>query len=755
MTSHWQTFFDLLGQFTGGRGGVDHNIVQFVLAAVMWSVLVVLAFMRHRNSNHPDEELMVIGFSFGLLRELIMLFMALLQSFKVVPLHYLHVIFPPLEHAVFDIAIVIVAASFMRYLLQDKSLSRRFLQIGVTMVCLCYLATFWWWANAIIQNPQITFGKTWCDWLFRVNASLLIIYPILVLLHLTRGWVRNAVCLGLTCFFLNQFLKIPDLILFEVHENIFAPIRHGFYLLGIPLIGYVYVRELYTEHLLTEQKLQVSENRYRRLFEESLDTLYVSSKDGYFLDLNPAGLELFGLTKQDIEHTQISDIYVDRESRRHFQNEIRQNGSVHGYEVELRKKDGRKMSCLLTASIRFDHSGRNIGYQGIIRDVTLQKEIEGQLRQSEKMEAMGTLAGGIAHDFNNILTAIIGYAFIAKRALPDDSPANKAISEIHSAGNRAKDLVRQILAFSRRDEQVKKPLHLQVIIKEALKLLRATVPTTIEFDYDFADHLYPVLAEPTQILQLLLNLCTNAVHAMPDKGRLEISINVSDLTRQDSVLPACFSEGRFVHLKVSDTGHGISPDILSRIYDPFFTTKGVGEGTGMGLSVVHGIVKAHGGFITVDSVVEKGTSFSVYFPAIRKSDKDQDILPERSYYGTERILFVDDEQTIVNLAQITLTAFGYKVTSSTNSTDALAMIKAQPKAFDLVITDQNMPHLSGAELAKKILEFDPQMPIILCSGYSTVFDEKQAEELGIKAFILKPLVEHKLAAAVRSVLDTS
>lgn len=744
-----------MAQFTGGRGGIEHNIVQFGLAAIMWTALLVLSAVRQQRVDHPHEQLLSLGFSLGLIRELFMLSMALMQAYGLVPLTVLHVIFPPLEHALFDGAVIAVAAAFLRYILHDESLSRKYLRLGLCCVLAVYLATFIWWGKYILLHPESRFGQTWCDWLFRINASALLIFPIMVIASRASGRSRLVVCAGLSCFFLNEFLKIPDMALGEAYESYFAPIRHGLYLIGIPILGYVYVRELYDEHRQTEFELVESEERYRRLFEESRDAIYVTSRDGYFVDINQAGLDLFGYGKDEIMHIQVGELYFDPDGRDKLMALIAKSGSVRDYEVRLRNKDGREMNCLLTTTQRHGPHGTFIGTQGLIRDVTAQRKFEQQFRQTEKMEAMGTLAGGIAHDFNNILTAIIGYAYIANRELEEGSKAQKAIHEIHSAGNRAKDLVKQILAFSRRDEQVKKPLFIQGIIKEALKLLRATIPASVEIRQFISAESCVILAEPTQILQLLLNLSTNSIHAMRGKGVLEISIRRVELGPEEIAHLHGRQPGTYIELAVSDTGCGIDPSIMPRIFDPFFTTKAVGEGTGMGLSVVHGIVKSHGGLLTVDSTPGEVTVFHAYFPAVEKSADENTAKGEPPYTGTEKILFVDDEETIAKLGDLTLSRFGYQVTALTSSEVALDLFTKNPDHFDLVITDQSMPHLSGSELALELFKVRPRIPIILCTGYSTLISEEEAKELGICEFVVKPLVEKKLARVVRMVLDNA
>jgi signal transduction histidine kinase len=392
----------------------------------------------------------------------------------------------------------------------------------------------------------------------------------------------------------------------------------------------------------------------------------------------------------------------------------------------------------------------------ITRIKDLEKEslrIQAQLQQAQKMEAIGTLAGGIAHDFNNILSAVIGYTEIVLGDIPEGSHLHKNLQEVLKAGNRAKDLVKQILTFSRQSEQELKPVQIKHVAREALRLLRASLPTTIQIEQDLRSK-SAVLADPTQIHQVIMNLCTNAAHAMRNKGgRLKIALLDVNLEGSFAQQHPLLSSGPYIKLTVSDTGHGMEASIISRIFDPFFTTKDRGEGTGMGLAVVLGIVKSHGGAITVDSDVGKGSTFHVFLPVIQE-ELNRKTVPTLSIpTGNERILFVDDEKALVDLGKQILERLGYKVTLRTSSVEALELFMEQPDRFDLVITDMTMPNLTGDELAAKLMNIRAEVPVILCTGYSERMSKEKAHEIGIKEFILKPIVMSQLAKTVRKVLD--
>ena len=389
--------------------------------------------------------------------------------------------------------------------------------------------------------------------------------------------------------------------------------------------------------------------------------------------------------------------------------------------------------------------------------ISERKRLEAQLRQAQKMEAIGTLAGGIAHDFNNILTAILGYTDLALDDIRQESTAWNYLHEVRKAGLRAKTLVQQILTFSRRTEQPRTPVPLPLLIKEVLALLRASIPSTIEIRQEITQDVGTVLGDPTQLQQVLLNLCTNAAHAMHvTGGRLEVRleavvVDTPMITQHPELQP-----GPSVCITVTDTGHGIPPEVMERIFEPFFTTKGPGEGTGMGLALVHGIITDHGGAVLVDSVVGQGTTFTIYLPrspepAQNEASQDASVSPG-SQPGTECVLFVDDETILVSLGQAILQRLGYDVVACTSSVEALEVFRAAPRRFDLVITDQTMPHMTGEVLAQELRRLRSDIPIILCTGFSHVMHAERAQELGIDAFLMKPLAMQDLAQTIQQVM---
>jgi CheY-like chemotaxis protein len=372
------------------------------------------------------------------------------------------------------------------------------------------------------------------------------------------------------------------------------------------------------------------------------------------------------------------------------------------------------------------------------------------------MEAIGTLAGGIAHDFNNILAAIIGFGEMVKEDLPPESPSIRHIQRVLHAASRGTDLIRQILAFSRKATITKKPLALSPIIKETIQFLRASLPTTIDIKLSMKATRDIILASPTEPQQILMNLATNAAFAMREKGGvLDISVSNVDLEPDSSALDTDIEPGEYVQIAVNDTGSGMTQDVLQRVFDPFFTTKEVGEGTGMGLAVVYGIVKSLFGTIAVESEPGKGSTFRILLPLTKADEKPEATETSVITKGTEHILFVDDEELLMEWGQAVLERLGYTVTAVSGGTEALKLFSSEPSLFDLVITDQTMPKLTGISLAQRMLAIRNNIPVILCTGHSDTVSPEKAHEAGIKRFLIKPLGKQELAEAVRNVLDAS
>ncbi|MGB5750729.1 MAG: PAS domain S-box protein [Desulfobacterales bacterium] len=505
-----------------------------------------------------------------------------------------------------------------------------------------------------------------------------------------------------------------------------------------------------------EEALRQSKERYKTLTNNLHVGIYRNTpgSQGKFIEANPAIVEMFGYQSRDkFIAVNVANLYQNPEDRNKFTEEISKYGSVNKYEVKLKKIDGTPFVGSVSAVSVKDANGKIKYYDGIIENTTGKRELELQLQQAQKMEAIGTLAGGIAHDFNNILSAIIGYTELSLNDIEKESTLYQNLQEVFRAGGRAKDLVKQILTFSRQTAQELKPVQVKLICKEAIKFLRASLPTTIEINQEIENDSL-VMADPTQIHQVLMNLCTNAGHAMGEKGGvLEVKIADVQLEADFMAQHKELKPGPYLELSVSDTGYGIPAHLLDRIFDPFFTTKEKSEGTGMGLSVVHGIVGSYGGKIIVTSEPGKGTTFKIYLPTVERDEAPQPIAEESIAGGTERILFVDDEPALVKIGKQMLESLGYKVTGRTSSVEALELFKAKADSFDLVITDMTMPNMTGDELARELIHIKPEIPVILCTGYSARINQQQAAAMGIRAFVSKPVPRMDIAKTIRNIID--
>ncbi|MCP4162059.1 MAG: response regulator [Deltaproteobacteria bacterium] len=379
----------------------------------------------------------------------------------------------------------------------------------------------------------------------------------------------------------------------------------------------------------------------------------------------------------------------------------------------------------------------------------VQAQLRGNLQQAQKMEAIGTLAGGIAHDFNNILSPILGYSEMILYSISEDDKFKNDIEQIKHAGVRAKELVQQILSFSRQKEIKAKPIEIQIIGREVVRMLKSTLPATIKIEQNIKNDCLPVEADPTQIHQVIMNLCTNSFHAMEEKGGI-----LTIVVENTEVVNEHFEATKFVKIFIKDTGSGIDQEVIDRIYEPYFTTKKEGKGTGLGLSVAHGIVSSFNGFINIESEKNVGSSFTVYLPVVEKHQVETKEEEKEIEQGSENIMIIDDQIPILKVTGNVLKEIGYNITSFSDPLSAYKAFEEDPDKYDLIITDQTMPDLTGDKLAEKIFKIRKDFPIILCTGYSSIITKQKAGKLGIKAFMLKPLEMNELASTIRKLLDS-
>ena len=510
------------------------------------------------------------------------------------------------------------------------------------------------------------------------------------------------------------------------------------------------------ESIIRERISEIS--RLAMILEQTEEDIIITDLDGNITYVNPAFEKITGYSSAEV----IGENPRFLKSGKLYNSVYKEmwdtitNGQVWRGMVINKRKDGTLIEEDSRISPLRNHDNKNHGYFAIKRDMTAHNKLERQLRQSQKMEAIGTLAGGIAHDFNNILTAILGYTELAKMELTDNNPTSSKLTEVLKAGNRAKELVRQILTLSRKTEQELIPVRVDVIIKEALRLLRASIPSTIDIIQEINTTLGTVMADPTQIHQIIMNLCTNSYQAMKEKGgSLCVSLEQKIISQFDIEKNGYnIKAGDYLRLVISDTGAGITKAEMERIFEPYFTTKKIGKGTGLGLAVIDGIVKNINGLISVYSEVGRGTTFHVFVPYNKMVDEvvlDGEIMEIPR--GTENILFVDDEEQIMTLGKMILEDLGYDVIATLRSHEALEIFKKDNSKFDLIISDISMPGLTGIELSNEISKIRPNLPIVLCTGFSKLLNDVKDVNSSVKKVIMKPFLKRELAVAVRKALD--
>ncbi|MFW6324581.1 MAG: PAS domain S-box protein, partial [Desulfovibrionales bacterium] len=508
---------------------------------------------------------------------------------------------------------------------------------------------------------------------------------------------------------------------------------------------------------ITERKR--TEEELVRLFaavEHAAGAILIHDPDLTVRYVNPAYEKISGYPAEEILGKRVGVLnpdqkYLSPQELEEIVEKVQAKGKWVG-RMERSTKQGRTYAVEAVISPILDSGNGIAGYAEFWRDVTQEEELQKQLIQAQKMEAIGTLAGGIAHDFNNILASIMGFSELAQIKASGNQALQRDLGMILKASDRAKDLVGQILAFSRKTEYKKRSLRLGPLFRECIKMLRATIPSTVEIDLSIQTSSDLVVMDAVQMHQVLTNLCSNAAHAMPDGGSLRIRIKEPSADKQ---LPPFATPGEYVQIEVEDTGFGMHKDVLDRIFDPFFTTKKPGEGTGMGLSVVHGIIKKHKGHVAVTTEPGKGTLFTILLPRGKEDSKSPPDRGERTgHKGGGRVLYVDDEKTLVYMADRMLRNLGYSVRTSRDSMEALEWVVQDPHSFDLVITDQVMPRLTGIEFANEIKRIRKDLPVLLISGFSKIDPDRSFSQTGVEGFLQKPFRQHELAAAIQSIFET-
>lgn len=491
--------------------------------------------------------------------------------------------------------------------------------------------------------------------------------------------------------------------------------------------------------------------------EQSFDGILIADSNRVVCYVNPAFEKMSGFMCDELVGKNADKIwreYTEKIDPDNLWSSLEQGNSWKG-RMTNRRKDGSLYESEAQISVVCDRNGDVSHFVNINRDVTREVRLEKQLIQAQKMQAIGTLAGGIAHDFNNILSAIMGYTEICMLQAPRDTQIPRRLDKIMLACQRARELVKQILTFSRQTRMEPNKVQIHLIVKEALKFLRASLPSTIEIQQEILTDSSYVMADPTQIHQVLMNLCTNAAHAMHENGgKLSVKLDDVTLDNKDVKKFSGIKPGAYVRLTVSDTGHGMDRETMEHIFDPFFTTKKIGDSTGMGLAVVQSIVEDYGGAVYVDSDPENGSTFEVLLPKTTIEPVFEKQSPVSLPRGNERILLVDDEAFIVDIAKEMLEILGYNITATGSSPEALKWFDQAPDNFDLIITDQTMPKMTGTDLAERIQNIRADIPIILCTGYSEEIIAERNESRNIKAVIMKPFIIQEMALIVRKVLDS-
>jgi len=597
---------------------------------------------------------------------------------------------------------------------------------------------------------SLTYG-----YLNRLNRQLFASFALVILINL-------AVLVVLTGIMLRMSLKRPlsrlnEIVGFFAAGEYHPPMEDVTHSELQPLVDTLDQMGRKIERQLST--IQKAERKYRSIFENAQEGIYQSTLEGRILSANPAFARILGYESADQLIAQIEDIaeqhWVNSGERQDMVRKLMTGGIVTALETQMVRRDGHSIRVLINGRPVYNTSGNLLYLEGMVQDITEKVRFEDQMRQTQKMEAIGTLAGGIAHDFNNMLGVIIGCSELAIDQVPKGSKAAADMAQVLDTGLRAKQLVRQILTFSRQGESEFKPLLVRPFLKEVVKFLQTTLPANIDLQFSPGPDNCTILADPIQLQQVLLNLCTNSAHALsPEGGKISVSLSRQTISiSQDGPAPD-LRPGFYVNLAVRDNGAGIARENLHRVFDPFFTTKKVGEGTGLGLSVVHGIVKNHGGLVYAESKPDSGTVMQVLFPSLEHPGFEP--VPESTVAapeGTEAIMLVEDQCILADILRRILAGLGYQVKAYTGPEQAWLHFENNTERYHLVLLDHNMPGLTGIDLAARIHNVRPGLPVILFTGIGIDQLRSEAQKAGVRTIINKPLNRIELALAIRKVLD--
>jgi PAS domain S-box-containing protein len=592
-------------------------------------------------------------------------------------------------------------------------------------------------------------------YLTRLNRQLFWSFALVILTNLVSLLVLTGIILRLS-------LKRPLIRLNEIVGSYAAGDYHPSmqdvtHIELQPLVSTLNQMGRKIEHNLSTARK--AERKYRSIFENALEGIYQTTLDGRILSANPAFARILGYHSPEQLMEEIVDIgeqhWKNPDARQEMVRKLLEHGIVTAFETRMVRRDGQLIWVQINGRPVYDASGNLMHLEGMVQDVTEKMHLENQIRQTQKMEAIGTLAGGIAHDFNNMLGVIIGCTELAMDGIAKDGKAAADMERVLDASLRAKDLVRQILTFSRQSESEFKPLILAPFLKEVVKFLQTTLPANMEVHLTQGPDNFTILADPTQLQQILLNLCTNSAHALsPGGGVIDICLSEQIVAATEDKPTSDLTTGAYVHMFVKDNGPGIAPENLHRVFDPFFTTKRVGEGTGLGLSVVHGIVKNHGGAVYAESDPGRGTTMHVFLPSLKhpgfEPAPESNVLPPE---GSEKVFLVEDEPVLADILRRILAGLGYQVMLYTDAVEALRFFQGHPNRYDLALLDHNMAALTGVELAVRMHRLQPDLPIVLFTGMNLELLRQDAEKAGVRSLLNKPLNRIDLAVAIRKVLD--